>query len=76
MGTLCWCPYALLWGQRSLTSVANLNRHDGDEFFALASRVPVRTKVATFGLEQANDALNRMRAGRIEGAAVLIPGSS
>jgi propanol-preferring alcohol dehydrogenase len=64
-------PYELLWGERVLRSVANLTRQDGEEFMALAPRVPVRTEVEPFALEQANDALARLRAGRIRGAAVL-----
>jgi alcohol dehydrogenase, propanol-preferring len=64
-------PYELLWGERVLRSVANLTRRDGEEFFELAPRVPVRTEVEAFPLEAANDALERLRAGRIRGAAVL-----
>jgi propanol-preferring alcohol dehydrogenase len=67
-------PYGLLWGERSLRSVANLTRRDGDEFLALAPQVPVRSAVETFPLTAANDALTRLREGRIRGAAVLIPG--
>jgi propanol-preferring alcohol dehydrogenase len=66
-------PYELLWEERSICSVANLTRRDGEEFFALAPRVPVRTTVQTFSLAEANDALNRLRAGQIRGAAVLVP---
>ena len=66
-------PYALLWEERTLCSVANLTRRDGDEFFALAPRVPVKTTVETFPLSQANEALHRLRTGKIRGAAVLIP---
>lgn len=66
-------PYSLLWQERSLCSVANLTRRDGDEFFALARRVPVQTTVQTFSLAQANEALHRLRTGQIQGAAVLIP---
>ena len=66
-------PYALLWGERVVQSVANLTRRDGLEFLALAPRVPVRTSVARFPLEAANDALAQLRDGRIEGAAVLVP---
>ena len=65
-------PYELLWGERTLRSVANLTRADGEEFLALAPQVPVRTKVETFPLEQANDALARLRAG-LRGAAVVVP---
>lgn len=64
-------PYALLWGERCLRSVANLTRRDGIELFELAPRVPVRTSVEVFALEQANEALDRLRHGAIEGAAVL-----
>ncbi len=65
-------PYAILWEERSICSVANLTRRDGDEFLALAPRVPVRTRVETFPLEEANEALARLRAGKINGAAVLM----
>jgi propanol-preferring alcohol dehydrogenase len=67
-------PYAILWGERSVVSVANLTRRDGEEFLALAPRVPVRTAVSTFPLADANEALARLRSGRIRGAAVLLPG--
>jgi propanol-preferring alcohol dehydrogenase len=67
-------PYELLWGERTLRSVANLTRRDGEEFLALAPRVPVRTEVVTYPLPDANEALGDLRAGRISGAAVLIPG--
>jgi propanol-preferring alcohol dehydrogenase len=67
-------PYHLLWGERVVRSVANLTRRDGEEFLALAPRVPVRTAVETFPLTEANDALERLRTGRIQGAAVLLPG--
>jgi len=65
-------PYALLWGERTLRSVANLTRRDGEEFLALAPKVPVRAEVETFALSNANEALKRLRAGRIHGAAVLV----
>jgi propanol-preferring alcohol dehydrogenase len=65
-------PYKLLWQERSICSVANLTRRDGEEFFALAPRVPVRTTAQTFALEEANEALDRLRAGKIQGAAVLV----
>ena len=64
-------PYELLWGERSLRSVANLTRHDGEEFLALAPAVPVRTDVEELPLERANDALERLRTGHLRGAAVL-----
>jgi alcohol dehydrogenase, propanol-preferring len=66
-------PYDLLWGERQVRSVANLTRADGQEFLAVAPRVPVRTQVETFPLEEANEALDRLRTGRIRGAAVLVP---
>jgi propanol-preferring alcohol dehydrogenase len=66
-------PYALLWGERVVRSVANLTRHDGIEFLALAPRVPVQTTVIRFPLSSANEALSALRGGRFEGAAVLIP---
>ena len=66
-------PYELLWGERVVRSVANLTRRDGDEFLALAPKVPVRTDVDTYPLERANDALERLRAGAVRGAAVLVP---
>jgi propanol-preferring alcohol dehydrogenase len=65
-------PYELLWGERQVRSVANLTRADGEELLALAPRVPVRTRVETFPLAEANEALDRLRAGRIRGAAVLV----
>jgi len=65
-------PYEILWGERRIVSVANLTRRDGEEFLALAPKVPVRTTVETFPLEQANQALARLREGRINGAAVLV----
>ncbi len=63
--------YELLWGERVVRSVANLTRRDGEEFLALAPRVPVRTEVEVFALDQANEALGRLRRGRFRGAAVL-----
>ena len=64
-------PYEILWGERVVRSVANLTRKDGEEFLALAPRVPVRTEVKPFALERANEALEALRAGRVRGAAVL-----
>jgi propanol-preferring alcohol dehydrogenase len=64
-------PYEILWEERSLCSVANLTRRDGEEFLTLAPRVPVRTEVQTSPLEEANEALARLRSGKIQGAAVL-----
>jgi propanol-preferring alcohol dehydrogenase len=66
-------PYADLWEERSILSVANLTRKDGHDFLAIAPQVPVRTTVTRFGLDQANDALAAVREGRLDGAAVLIP---
>jgi alcohol dehydrogenase, propanol-preferring len=63
--------YELLWGERVLRSVANLTRADGEEFLELAPRVPVRTELQTFQLEEANTALERLRRGELRGAAVL-----
>ena len=63
--------YSILWGERSVRSVANLTRRDGDEFLALAPKVPVETRIEKFTLEQANDALARLRSGLVTGAAVL-----
>ncbi len=68
--------YDLLWGERRVVSVANLTRRDGVEFLALAPKVPVRTAVETFPLAQANEALARVRDGRIDGAAVLVTGAA
>jgi propanol-preferring alcohol dehydrogenase len=65
-------PYTDLWEERIITSVANLTRHDGEEFFDIAPRVPVKTKTETFPLEQANTALDRFRAGELSGTAVLL----
>ena len=66
-------PYELLWGERTLRSVANLTRADGEEFLALAPLVPVRTEIETFPLGEANEALDRLRSGRLRGSAVLVP---
>jgi propanol-preferring alcohol dehydrogenase len=66
-------PYELLWGERTLRSVANLTRADGEQFLALAPQVPVGTEVETHPLERANEALAGLRAGELRGAAVLVP---
>jgi propanol-preferring alcohol dehydrogenase len=66
-------PYRLLWEERVVRSVANLTRRDGEELLALASEIPVKTRTEVFPLDAANDALERLRRGRIEGAAVLVP---
>ena len=65
-------PYSILWGERSIRSIANLTRRDGEEFLSLAPKAGVRTEVETFRLEQANEALERLRHGGIRGAAVLV----
>jgi alcohol dehydrogenase, propanol-preferring len=69
-------PYADLWEERTLRSVANLTRADAQEFLALAPQVPVETRVHRYPLEAANEALADLRAGRFTGAAVVVPGSS
>ena len=66
-------PYNILWGERTIRSVANLTRKDAEEFLELAPRVPVRTSVKTYPLAEANAALDAVRAGHLTGAAVLIP---
>ncbi len=65
-------PYALLWGERSVRSIANLTRCDGEEFLAIAPQAGVRTAVETFRLEAANEAVQRVRTGQVRGAAVLV----
>ncbi len=67
-------PYNLLWEERVLRSVANLTRRDGEEFLEIASKVPVKTQVRVYPLDQANEALDDLRNGKIEGAAVLSMG--
>ncbi|MBP6707960.1 MAG: zinc-dependent alcohol dehydrogenase family protein [Candidatus Accumulibacter sp.] len=67
-------PYAILWGERCVRSIANLTRHDGEEFFAIAPQAGVRTEVESFPLASANEALQRLRSGRVRGAAVLVTG--
>jgi alcohol dehydrogenase, propanol-preferring len=66
-------PYRILWEERMVRSVANLTRRDGEEFLAIAGKIPVRTTTERFPLADANQALDRLRAGAIEGAAVLVP---
>jgi propanol-preferring alcohol dehydrogenase len=65
-------PYEWLWGERILRSVANLTRQDGTAFLALASQIPIQTAVQAFPLEAANDAIAALRAGHLQGAAVLV----
>ena len=66
-------PYRILWGERVVRSVANLTRRDAEEFLALAPEVPIRTEIELFPLAEANEALERLRSGRLRGAAVLVP---
>ena len=66
-------PYDILWGERVVRSVANLTRRDGEEFLALAPRIPVRTTTTAFPLADANEAVARLRSGALTGAAVLVP---
>lgn len=66
-------PYEILWGERTVRSVANLTRADGEEFLRLAAEVPVVTTVEAIALEEANQALTRLRDGALTGAAVLVP---
>ena len=66
-------PYRDLWHERMICSVANLTRRDGEEFLALAAQIPIRTETQTFPLVQANEALAALRAGKLRGAAVLVP---
>jgi propanol-preferring alcohol dehydrogenase len=69
-------PYELLWGERTVCSVANLTRKDAEEFMKIAPKVPVRTTTQLFALEQANEALGQLRSGKLEGTAVLAIGGS
>ena len=66
-------PYDLLWGERTLRSVANLTRQDGHELLEIAPKIPIRTRVTTYALEDAGRALDDLRAGRLVGAAVVQP---
>jgi propanol-preferring alcohol dehydrogenase len=66
-------PYRDLWQERTICSVANLTRRDGEEFLALAAKIPIHTKTQTFPLEEANEALAALRSGKLRGAAVLVP---
>ena len=69
-------PYELLWGERTICSIANLTRRDAAEFMNIAPKVPVRTTTQLFRLEQANEALSDLRSGKLQGAAVLVPHAS
>ena len=66
-------PYELLWGERAICSVANLTRKDAEDFMTIAPKVPVRAQIELFPLTEANEALNRLRTGKLRGAAVLQP---
>jgi propanol-preferring alcohol dehydrogenase len=66
-------PYSILWEERALVSVANLTRKDAEEFFPIARAAGVRTSTSTYPLDRANEALADLRAGRLSGAAVLVP---
>ena len=66
-------PYQLLWGERVVRSVANLTRRDGEEFLQIAARAPLRVETQRYALSAANEALDALRAGRVRGAAVLVP---
>jgi propanol-preferring alcohol dehydrogenase len=66
-------PYEILWREREIVSVANLTRRDGEEFLAMAPKVPVRTTIERYPLTEANQALTNLRTGRVHGAAVLLP---
>lgn len=68
-------PYRLLWGERSVSSVANLTRADGEEFLSVAGRIGLEATVERFALTEANAALGRLRSGALRGAAVLVPGA-
>jgi len=74
MSDIASFPYEILWGERAVRSVANLTRRDGLEFLALAPQVPVNTEVRVFALEEADEALDALRRGTINGAAVLLIG--
>ncbi|TFE66914.1 alcohol dehydrogenase [Methylacidiphilum sp. Yel] len=66
-------PYKILWGERQIVSVANLTRQDGEEFFKIASKFKIQTHVEVFPLSEANEALERLRKGKVQGALALIP---
>lgn len=64
-------PYSILWGERSICSIANLTRKDGEEFLALAPKIPIKTEVNIYPLSKTNEALNDLRHGNFTGAAVI-----
>lgn len=65
-------PYEILWEERSIKSVANMTRQDGKDFFGILNTIPVHTQTQTFELRQANEAINNLRHGKIQGVAVLL----
>ena len=65
-------PYEILWGERTICSVANLTRKDGEEFLSLAPKIPVKTEITTYPLIEVNQALDDLRHGRFRGAAVIV----
>ena len=65
-------PYKILWEERMIRSVANLTRKDGDEFLKLVPKVPIKTETQVFPMQKANAALDNLRAGKVQGAAVLV----
>ena len=69
-------PYSILWEERTICSVANLTRKDGEEFLALAPRIPIRCEIQRFALRDSNEAIARLRRGGVKGAVVLIPGAN
>jgi propanol-preferring alcohol dehydrogenase len=66
-------PYSMLWEERQLVSVANLTRRDGADFFNIVPQVGIKTETVCYPLERANEALDDLRQGRLQGAAVLMP---
>jgi propanol-preferring alcohol dehydrogenase len=65
-------PYSILWGERSVKSVANLTREDGEQFLKIAPEIPIKTEVNVYSLEDSNKALDDLRNGRFNGAAVIV----
>lgn len=72
MSDIPQCPYSILWGERTIRSIANLTRRDGEEFLLLASKLRIKTEVEIFQLSAANEALERLRQGKVRGAAVIV----
>lgn len=65
-------PYSILWGERTVRSIANLTRRDAEKFLALAPKIGIKTQIETFQLNDANKALDRLRLGKVHGSAVLV----